>query len=139
MGAATLLIHMLANVATHMRTSRTTLGFDPAALRIRDAVMTSSRVLDKTAAIVKPPIRSMMVGENICEKMYLEFVSIRKIPRNAEFDAYLVASDAGNLVSASSDDRNTLSNTTRNGTASEVTKSGIAYPISRSFNRAGRD
>jgi hypothetical protein len=56
---------MLANVATHIRTRRTTLGFDPAALRIREAVMTSNLVLDRTAAIVNPPIRSMMVGENI--------------------------------------------------------------------------
>jgi hypothetical protein len=48
-----------------------TLGFSPAAFRIREAVMTSNRVLERTAAMVKPPMRSMMVGENIWEKMYL--------------------------------------------------------------------
>jgi hypothetical protein len=62
---------MLAKVATHMSTRRTTLGFDPAALRMRVAVMTSSLVLERTAAMVKPPMRSIMVGENIWEKMYL--------------------------------------------------------------------
>lgn len=39
---------------------------------------------------------------------------------------YLVASAAGSLISASSDERSTLSNTTRNGTANDVTNSGIA-------------
>jgi hypothetical protein len=67
---------MLANVATHMSTRRTTLGLVPAALRMREAVMTSRRVLERTAAMVKPPMRSMMVGENIWEKMYLWVVSI---------------------------------------------------------------
>jgi hypothetical protein len=62
---------MLANVATHINTSKMTLGLEPAALRIREAVMTSNRVFERTAAIVKPPIRSMIVGENIWEKMYL--------------------------------------------------------------------
>jgi hypothetical protein len=62
---------MLANVATHMRTSRTTLGFSPAALRIREAVITSNLVFDRTAAMVKPPMSNIIVGENICEKMYL--------------------------------------------------------------------
>jgi hypothetical protein len=38
--------------------------------------MTSRRVLERTAAMVKPPMRSMMVGENIWEKMYLWVVSI---------------------------------------------------------------
>ena len=71
MGAATLLIHIEAKVATNINTSNTTLGRLPAALRIRVAVMTSRRVLESTAAMVKPPIRSMIVGENICEKMYL--------------------------------------------------------------------
>ena len=66
-----MLIHILAKVATDMRTSKMTLGFSPAALRIRDAVMTSSRVFERTAAIVKPPIRSIIVGENIWEKIYL--------------------------------------------------------------------
>jgi hypothetical protein len=62
---------MLANVATHINTSKMTLGLEPAALRIREAVMTSNRVFERTAAIVNPPIRSMIVGENIWEKMYL--------------------------------------------------------------------
>jgi hypothetical protein len=70
-----LLIHILANVATHINTKSTTLGLVPAALRILVAVMTSSRVLDSTAAMVNPPIRSIIVGENICEKIYLRGVS----------------------------------------------------------------
>ena len=62
---------MLANVATHMRTSRITLGFSPAAFRMREAVMTSRRVFERTAAIVNPPMSSIIVGENIWEKIYL--------------------------------------------------------------------
>lgn len=115
---------MLAKVATHIRTSKTTLGFSPAAFRIREAVMTSSLVLERTAAMVKPPINNMIVGENICEKMYLAVSeSFQAMPF---VWAYLVASDAVRRVSASSDDRRTRSTTTRNGTASEVTNSGIA-------------
>lgn len=66
---------MLANVATNINTSITTLGLVPAAFSIRVTVMTSSLVLDRTAAMVKPPIRSMMDGENICEKMCLNAMS----------------------------------------------------------------
>lgn len=114
---------MLANVATHINTSKMTLGLEPAALRIRDAVMTSNRVFERTAAIVKPPIRSMIVGENIWEKMYLDVSFFH----DREFDTYLVASAAVNRVSFPSDDRRARSRTTRNGTASEVTNSGMAY------------
>lgn len=108
MGAATLLIHILANVATDINTSRTTLGFEPAAFKIRVAVMTSSRVFESTAAIVKPPIRSIMVGENIWEKMYL------------------VASAALSLSSSPSDERRTRRVTVKKGTARDVTNKGIA-------------
>jgi hypothetical protein len=59
-------------VATNIKHRRTALGFDPAAFRTRVAVITSKRVLLSTAAMVKPPIRSMIVGENIWEKIYLE-------------------------------------------------------------------
>lgn len=48
------------------------LGLVPAKLRIRLAMMASIRVLLSAAAMVNPPMRSMMVGENICEKMNLE-------------------------------------------------------------------
>jgi hypothetical protein len=56
---------MLAKVAMHMRASKTTLGFDPAALSTLDAVMTSNLVFERTAAMVKPPSKRPMVGENI--------------------------------------------------------------------------
>lgn len=64
-GAATLLIHIEANVATAIWLRRTTLGRVPAKLRIRVAMITSMRVLLRAAAMVKPPMRSMIVGENI--------------------------------------------------------------------------
>jgi hypothetical protein len=99
---------MEANVATAIKTSKTTLGRVPAALRIRVAVMTSNLVLESTAAMVNPPMSSMMVGENICEKMYF------------------VASEADSRRSAESPDRMTRSRTTSIGTESDVTKRGIA-------------
>lgn len=49
--------------------------------------MTSSLVFERTAAIVKPPIKSMIVGENICEKTYLAV-------RGGNGKAYFVASEA---------------------------------------------
>jgi hypothetical protein len=99
---------MLANVAMHIRTSNTTLGLDPAALSTLEAVITSKRVLDKTAAMVKPPKRRPMVGENMTEKMYL------------------LASLEGIRSSVPSVVRRTPSVTVRNGTKKLVTNRGIA-------------
>ena len=87
------------------------------------AVMTSSLVFDKTAAMVKPPIRSMIVGENICEKIYLISANSDTLSERA---TNLVASDAVIRRSASLSVRRTRKNTTSRGTESEVTNSGIA-------------
>ena len=122
MGAATLLIHMLANVAIHIKVSKTTLGLDPAALRTLEAVMTSSLVLERTAAIVKPPSKSPMVGENMTEKMYL------------------LASLAGILSSLPSVVRSTPSATVKKGTKKLVTNNGMAYGCGqRSQRRASSE
>ena len=67
-GAATLLIHILANIATNMLTRSTVLGFVPALLRTRVAIIFAILYLDKAAAIVKPPSRSMMTGVHMAEK-----------------------------------------------------------------------
>ena len=70
-GAATLLIHILAKHETPMNDNNTTLGRVPAKLRTRVINTRSMLVLLSADAIVKPPIRSIMVGENMTEKMYL--------------------------------------------------------------------
>jgi hypothetical protein len=68
-GAATLLIHMLANAATNMLVIRTVRGLVPALLRTNVAILFAMSYLDKAAAIVKPPSRSMMTGVHIAAKM----------------------------------------------------------------------
>jgi hypothetical protein len=68
-GAATLLIHMLANMATNMFVSRTVLGFVPALLSTKVAIILAILYLDSAAAMVKPPSRSIMTGVHIAEKM----------------------------------------------------------------------
>ena len=70
-GAATLLIHMLAKHATPINESNTTLGFVPAKLNTRVMSTRSMLVLLSADAIVNPPIKSMIVGENMTENMYL--------------------------------------------------------------------
>lgn len=115
---------MLANVATNIKTRSTTLGFDPAAFKMRVAVMTSSLVFDRTAAMVKPPIRSMIVGENIWEKMYLQVVRTIQI---VMYMTHLVESAAVIRLSFPSEVRRTRRKTTSSGAASEVTKRGMAY------------
>jgi hypothetical protein len=67
-GAATLLIHILANIATNMLVRRTVLGLVPALLRTKVAIIFAILYLDKAAAIVKPPSRSMMTGVHMAEK-----------------------------------------------------------------------
>jgi hypothetical protein len=67
-GAATLLIHMLANIATNMFVRRTVLGFVPALLRTNVAIILAMLYLESAAAIVKPPRRSMMTGVHMAEK-----------------------------------------------------------------------
>lgn len=74
------LIHMLAKHATPMTASSTTLGRVPAKLSTRVIKTRSMFVLETAAAIVKPPIRSMIVGENITEKTQLSLYEYRGVP-----------------------------------------------------------
>jgi hypothetical protein len=67
-GAATLLIHMLANMATNMLVSRTVLGFVPALLRTKVAIIFAMLYFESAAAIVKPPSRSIMTGVHMAAK-----------------------------------------------------------------------
>lgn len=67
-GAATLLIHILANIATNMLTSRTVLGFVPALLSTRVAIIFAMLYLESAAAMVKPPSNSIMTGVHMAEK-----------------------------------------------------------------------
>lgn len=67
-GAATLLIHMLANMATNILTNKTVLGFVPALLNTKVAIILAMLYLDNAAAMVKPPRRSMMTGVHMAEK-----------------------------------------------------------------------
>jgi hypothetical protein len=67
-GAATLLIHILANMATPMLVRRTVLGFVPALERTKVAIILAMLYLLRAAAMVKPPSRSMMTGVHIDAK-----------------------------------------------------------------------
>jgi hypothetical protein len=62
---------MLAKHATPMTASSTTLGRVPAKLSTRVINTRSMFVLESAAAIVKPPMSSMIVGENITENIQL--------------------------------------------------------------------
>ena len=62
---------MLAKQDTPMNASRTLLGLVPARCRTRVIKMRSMLVLLNADEIVKPPMRSMMVGENMREKTLL--------------------------------------------------------------------
>ena len=75
-GAATLLIHMLAKHETPINERSTVLGRVPAKLRTRVMRSRSMLVLEIADAMVKPPISSMMVGENMTENMYLSKVRV---------------------------------------------------------------
>ena len=68
-GAATLLIHILANMATNIFTNSTVLGFVPALLRTRVAIILAMLYLDSAAAMVKPPNSNMMTGVHIAAKI----------------------------------------------------------------------
>lgn len=70
-GAATLLIHILATIATNMFVTSTVLGFVPALLSTNVAIILAMLYLESAAAIAKPPSSSMMTGVHIAEKMYL--------------------------------------------------------------------
>ena len=67
-----MLIHMLAKHETAIKESNTVLGRVPAKLRTRVISTRSILVLLNADAIVNPPMRSMMVGENMTENIYLK-------------------------------------------------------------------
>jgi uncharacterized membrane protein (DUF485 family) len=68
-GAATLLIHMLANMATPMHVKSTFRGLVPALLKVKVAIIFAMLYLLSAAAIVKPPSSSMITGVHIAAKM----------------------------------------------------------------------
>lgn len=68
-GAATLLIHMLANAATNILVNKTVLGLVPALLRTNVAIRFAMSYFESAAAMVKPPRRSMMTGVHIAAKI----------------------------------------------------------------------
>lgn len=76
---STHLIHILAKHATPMNANSTVLGRVPARLSTRVIKTRSIAVLLSAEAIVKPPIRSMIVGENIWLKMNLEDLKSGKL------------------------------------------------------------
>lgn len=67
-GAATLLIHILANSATPMLVSNTVLGRVPALANTKVAIILAMLYLLSAAAMVKPPSRSMMTGVHMDAK-----------------------------------------------------------------------
>lgn len=69
-GAATLLIHILANAATNILVTSTVLGFVPALLNTKVAILLAMSYFDNAAATVNPPSNNMMTGVHIAEKIY---------------------------------------------------------------------
>lgn len=65
------LIHILAKHDTNMNASNTVRGFVPAKLSTRVINTRSMLVFDSAEEMVKPPMRSMIVGENMVENMNL--------------------------------------------------------------------
>lgn len=124
-GAATLLIHMLAKHDTPINESNTTLGLVPAKLNTRVMSTRSMLVLLRADAIVNPPIKSMIVGENMTEKIYLkdhEHPESSKVEKQTHFVAALVL----NRSFFPSEDRIVRNRARRKGTMIEVTNRGIA-------------
>lgn len=69
-GAATLEIHMLANIATNILVTKTVLGFVPALLSTNVASIFAIPYLLNAAAIAKPPSSNIITGVHIAAKMY---------------------------------------------------------------------
>lgn len=59
---------MLANIATNMFVRSTVLGFVPALLSTKVAIIFAMLYFDSAAAIVKPPSKSIITGVHIAEK-----------------------------------------------------------------------
>lgn len=68
-GAATLLIHILANMATPMQVKSTFRGLVPALLKVKVAIIFAMLYLLSAAAMVKPPSNNMITGVHIAAKM----------------------------------------------------------------------
>lgn len=73
------LIHILAKHETPMNARRTVLGRVPAMLNTLVMRTRSMAVLLRADAIVNPPINSMIVGENMTEKMYLYVMRVTQM------------------------------------------------------------
>lgn len=116
---------MLAKQDTPMKARRTVLGRVPARLSTRVIRTRSMFVLLRADAIVNPPMSSMIVGENICEKTKLHEVNL-KLLRLLRITkrAYCVASGLDKVFPPES--RMTLNITSSSGTRIEVTKRGMA-------------
>ena len=69
-GAATLLIHILAIIATNILVISTVRGRVPALLNTKVAMSLAIWYFDSAAAIVKPPSKSMMTGVHMAAKTY---------------------------------------------------------------------
>ena len=69
-GAATLLIHMLATIATNILVISTVRGFVPALLRKKVAIILAMWYLERAAAMVNPPSKSIITGVHIAANMY---------------------------------------------------------------------
>lgn len=106
-GAATLLIHILANAATNIFVTRTVRGLVPALLSTKVAILFAISYFDSAAATVNPPRRSMMTGVHMAANIYF------------------VAAPASSRWWGLSSDRTTLKTTHRNGIMRDVTKRGI--------------
>lgn len=68
-GAATLLIHILANAATNIFVTRTVRGRVPALLSTKVAILLAISYFDNAAAMANPPRSSMMTGVHIAAKI----------------------------------------------------------------------
>jgi hypothetical protein len=69
-GAATLLIHMLANAATNMLVTSTVRGLVPALLSTKVAILLAISYFERAAATVKPPRSNKMTGVHIAATIY---------------------------------------------------------------------
>lgn len=105
-GAATLLIHIDRNAATLIMASRTHFGPVPALRSTADAIILAMWCLLKAAASVKPPRSSIITGENMSENTFF-------------------AADLASMRKPVSGNRSTPRTTTKNGTSSAVTNSGM--------------
>ncbi len=83
-------------------------------------------VLLNAEDMVNPPMSNMIVGENICWKMYLKQTKYEwRIPSNRT-NAHFVASGASRGFLSGSGPRSTWKQTSKSGTSIEVTNKGMA-------------